>query len=83
MVDVIFGTLFMVVIVRLFLKGARAYPTASHQPVLPPRCDRVLGCGEGEPGLSEAHLRSQGLPAAKGPPWRALLPEGAAAQVHR
>lgn len=65
------------------LKGPRAYPAASHQPLLPPRCDRVSGRGEGDPGLPEAHLRGQGLPAAKGPSWRALLHQGEATQIHR
>lgn len=68
---------------NLCLKGSWAYPAASHQPLLPPRCDWVSGCGEGEPGLPEAHLRGQGLLAAKGPSWRALLPQSEATQVHR
>lgn len=68
---------------NLSLKGSWAYPAASRQPLLPPRCDRVSGCGEGEPGLPEAHLRGQGLLAAKGPSWRALLPQSEATEVHR
>lgn len=68
---------------HLLLKGPRAHPAAPHQSVLPPRCDRVSGRGEGEPGLPEAHLRGQGLPAAKGPSWRALLSQGEAPQIHR
>lgn len=68
---------------KLFVKGPGEYPAASHQSLLPPRCNRVSGSGEGEPELPEAHLWGQGLPAAKGPSWRALLLESEATQVHR